>query len=37
MTLTLAEANTIVAAAVAKARQLDIIVSVAVCETTKAT
>jgi uncharacterized protein GlcG (DUF336 family) len=32
MTLTLAEANTIVAAAVAKARQLDIIVSVAVCD-----
>ena len=33
MTLTLAEANTIVAAAVAKARQLNVIVSVAVCDT----
>ncbi len=32
MTLTLAEANTIVAAAIAKARQLDIIVNVAVCD-----
>lgn len=32
MTLTLAGANTIVAAAVAKARQLNIIVSVAVCD-----
>ena len=33
MTLTLAEANTIVAAAIAKARQLNIIVNVAVCDT----
>ena len=33
MTLTLVEANTIVAAAVAKARRLNIIVSVAVCDT----
>ena len=32
MTLTLAEANTIVAAAIAKARQLNIIVNVAVCD-----
>jgi uncharacterized protein GlcG (DUF336 family) len=32
MPLTLAEANTIVAAAVAKARQLNIIVNVAVCD-----
>jgi uncharacterized protein GlcG (DUF336 family) len=32
MTLALAEANTIVAAAIAKARQLNIIVSVVVCD-----
>jgi glc operon protein GlcG len=32
MTLSLAEANTIVAAAIAKARQLNIIVNVAVCD-----
>jgi glc operon protein GlcG len=32
MTLTLAEANTIVAAAIAKARQLNIVVNVAVCD-----
>jgi uncharacterized protein GlcG (DUF336 family) len=32
MTLILAEANTIVAAAIAKARQLNIIVNVAVCD-----
>jgi uncharacterized protein GlcG (DUF336 family) len=32
MNLTLAEANTIVAAAIAKARQLNIIVNVAVCD-----
>jgi glc operon protein GlcG len=32
MTLTLAEANTIVAAAIAKARHLDIVVNVAVCD-----
>lgn len=32
MTLTLAAANTIVAAAIAKARQLNIIVNVAVCD-----
>ena len=32
MTLTLAEANTIVAAAITEARQLNIIVSVAVCD-----
>jgi Haem-degrading len=32
MTVTLAEANTIVAAAIAKARQLNIIINVAVCD-----
>ena len=32
MTLTLAEANTIVAAAIAQARQLNIVVNVAVCD-----
>ena len=32
MSLTLAQANTIVAAAIAKARQLNIIINVAVCE-----